>query len=106
MAANSPYRDNQGRFIPKYMPADEANRRDIGNKYGISDNYKGKEGSAIGTRLGNNPHEFKGHTEGHPAHTKTGEKPPMTTADQKYPKWLHVDLWNLIHVKNCHEIQM
>ena len=86
MAADSPYRDSQGRFIPKYMPAAEANDKGLGDKYKVSDNYKGKPDNAIAKRIGENPYEKTGEDTAHPSHTHTGHKPNMTTAAEKFGK--------------------
>ena len=49
--ADSGYRNSKGRFLPRTMKAEDDLKKDIGDKYVVSDNYKGKPNNAVGKRV-------------------------------------------------------
>ena len=80
------YRDQNGRFIPREMNAQEALDKNLGPNYMISDNYEGEPINGRGTLINDNPYwvgQFAPKNE--PEFPKNpGHKPNFETVKEKF----------------------
>jgi hypothetical protein len=83
--ADSGYRDSKGRFLPHHKNGNDALEENVGDKYGISDGYKGKPENAIGQLIKPNPYQF-GPGPKPDVYPQTGNPPNIVTLNDKYRK--------------------
>jgi hypothetical protein len=83
--AGDGFRDNQGRFLPNHMNANDALQRDVGDRYQVSVDYMGKPEKAIAQIKEPNPHQY-GPGVSSDIYPKNGNPPNLVTVNKKYKK--------------------